>query len=240
MIHRHIYKVATMNTAYFRDTKRQFKHAIQEVLRTAPATYEEKEAALPAYAHRNPFIDMLFWGRLRAAARMFDASSSVDGPRRVLDFGCGTGIMTQYLSLCGHEVVGTDLTFEPLNKIRHQIPFSPSCSFVLTDKLDNEVAHTYDCIIALDVLEHIESLDATIETFRRLLKVGGAMIISGPTENVLYHIGRTFAGSEFSGEYHVTNIHDIEKRFAQECTFDERHTLYPLFPLFTVFRCRFR
>ena len=44
-------------------------------------------------------------------------------------------------------------------------------------------------------------------------KHGGQLLVSGPTENFLYRIGRTIAG--FSGEQHVTNIYAIENVLAE-------------------------
>jgi hypothetical protein len=44
-------------------------------------------------------------------------------------------------------------------------------------------------------------------------KHGGQLLVSGPTENFLYRIGRTIAG--FTGEQHVTNIYAIEKVLAE-------------------------
>ena len=64
-------------------------------------------------------------------------------------------------------------------------------------------------IIATDVLEHVDNLEELIKVFKTKLSQKGALIISGPTENVIYGICRKIAG--FTGDYHVRNIFDIEK-----------------------------
>lgn len=223
----------------FRTTKSLFKKAIQELLREAPANYADKEAALPAYAHKNPFIDYLFWGRMRTVDELVRRLTVSKGPLHVLDFGCGTGVMAYHFAQLGHTVIGTDTVFEPLERIQRKITFPPNCSFVTAEKLSELPAASVDVLLALDVLEHVDSLDDTIVVFKRLLKPDGVLIVSGPTENVLYNIGRRLAGREFTGEYHVSNIHDIEVRLAQEGVIRDKKTLYPFAPLFAIFTTRF-
>jgi 2-polyprenyl-3-methyl-5-hydroxy-6-metoxy-1,4-benzoquinol methylase len=47
-----------------------------------------------------------------------------------------------------------------------------------------------DTIIAADVLEHIVDLKALIGEFRRLLRPGGELLVSAPSENAFYELGR--------------------------------------------------
>jgi predicted TPR repeat methyltransferase len=61
-------------------------------------------------------------------------------------------------------------------------------------------------IVAADVLEHIENLPAYLATFAAKLKSSGRLLISGPTENVIYKIGRILAGFGGKGDYHHTDI----------------------------------
>ncbi len=64
-----------------------------------------------------------------------------------------------------------------------------------------------DLIVALDVLEHVESLADVLGRLASLMKAGGIMLVSGPTENLLYRIGRKVVG--FSGHYHERSIRDV-------------------------------
>ncbi|MFT3795440.1 hypothetical protein [Flavobacterium sp.] len=69
--------------------------------------------------------------------------------------------------------------------------------------------------MAFDVLEHIplDILPEYLEKFNSLLKPDGYVIVSGPTENILYKVGRKLAGSDFTGEYHETTIGKIKEVF---------------------------
>ena len=53
-----------MKMISFKLTKKKFKRAFREIL-NQNRNYEIDEAAIPAYAHNNIFIDYLFWKRLQ-------------------------------------------------------------------------------------------------------------------------------------------------------------------------------
>jgi hypothetical protein len=70
------------------------------------------------------------------------------------------------------------------------------------------------------------------------LNPNAAIVVSGPSENWLYKVGRRFAGSRFTGDYHVSNIHTVREQFAKSM---DTHTLanlvWPL-TLFEIFVAR--
>ncbi|HBL17668.1 MAG TPA: hypothetical protein DD417_13205 [Elusimicrobia bacterium] len=49
---------------------------------------------------------------------------------------------------------------------------------------------TFDRVFCLDVLEHFQELGPVLGKLRGLLKSGGSLIISEPTESWLYRLGR--------------------------------------------------
>ena len=65
-----------------------------------------------------------------------------------------------------------------------------------------------DAVIAADVLEHVDDLETVVHVFRRKLRIGSLLIVSGPTANRAYRCGRRIAG--FSGDYHVRSVFDVE------------------------------
>jgi len=82
-------------------------------------------------------------------------------------------------------------------------------------------------ILALDVLEHVEDLQKTLADLALLLAPGGILLVSGPTENLLYRLGRRIAG--FSGHYHLRNIQDVMDELQQLFSVKiVRRLVYPL------------
>lgn len=216
----------------FNESKQLFKESFQKVL-AENSSYEIDEAALPAYAHTNPLIDWLFWERLKVS---FNYALKNKPEGKVLDFGCGSGVLSYILAGGNYKVTAVDLDLSPLKLVKQFVDFPAGIDFMEADILESQLeAGAYDVIFALDVLEHIENIDDYIRAFQRLLKPGGIVIVSGPTENYLYKIGRMIAGNKFTGHYHVTNIGRIKKDFKKTMKVQTIRRLQMPFVLFEVF-----
>lgn len=219
-----------------RQTKARFQPAVRALLRTTKSAVLD-EAALPAYAHTNPLIDMIFWRRLSVA---FAEACRQEG-RRALDFGCGTGLMSESLATAGFSVTAIDLNLGPKTLLEKSIHFAESTTFVEGDLLTlNLPPESFDVIVALDVLEHISPLEPYMRAFARVLAPGGILIVSGPTENWLYRLGRKVAGQEFTGHYHVCDIYDVAD--SARMVFEVRTLARIIWPmtLFEVVACNKR
>jgi 2-polyprenyl-3-methyl-5-hydroxy-6-metoxy-1,4-benzoquinol methylase len=135
-------------------------------------------------------------------------------------------------------VTACDVEFSPLHLVQKKIDFPNDIDFIEGDILDMELPkNSFDIIFALDVLEHIDSIETYIVLFEKLLKPDGVIVVLGPTENVLYKIGRKIAGSRFQGDYHVTNISLIKASFKKLLTVSTlKKLVFPivLFEMFTA------
>lgn len=180
-----------------------YETAFRQLLSQAPrGTYDEM--ALPSYTHGNRLMAWLFWRRIGAA---FALAGRLDG-QRVLDFGCGGAVTFRQLHACGCEITGVDpeaaaLAVEVCRRLA--IPAR------IVAQLDELHDLRFDCIFALDVLEHVADLDGCVARLTDALADGGRIVVSGPTENAWYRLGRQLAG--FSGHYHLRNVYDIERGF---------------------------
>jgi len=204
---------------------------VQTIIKS-DSSYEVDEAAFPAYAHRNPLIDFIFWQRIKVAYQYaLDKKAE-----NIMDFGCGSGVLSYLLSNCSHKVYGLDIEMRPLTLIRNHIEFPKNIEFI-NDSLANANIpnNSIDIIYAMDVLEHIEDLGEYIHLFTEKIKDTGAIIVSGPTENILYKIGRKLSGERFTGDYHVNNIGNIRKEFEKTMNVKTISKIIWPFVLFEVF-----
>lgn len=182
-----------------------------------------EESCVPSYVHRNPLAAWTAWSRLTAAARLY-ARFAPAGP--VLDFGSATGELRQVL-----EPIRGDYHFVEQNEVlvgalTRNIPEARR-----EDGADLGEGR-FAAVFALDSLEHNEEIGPILETIARSLRPDGVFILSGPTENALYRLGRRLAG--FDGHYHVQTIYDIERQ-AQTCFRREARSLQPAgIPLFAL------
>jgi 2-polyprenyl-3-methyl-5-hydroxy-6-metoxy-1,4-benzoquinol methylase len=222
----------------FKETQKIFKSSISAILKGKGKTDVLSESAFPAYSNENYLIDRLFWGRIYYTYKYILANYEKS---KILDFGCGSGILSYLLGNENFDVLAYDINIEPLNLIMQQIKFSGNIS--VSDIPFDEIAKTgknrFDCIVALDVLEHIDDLTPYIEKFKILLKENGSVIFSGPTENLLYKIGRKIAGNDYSGDYHVSNIKTISELFRNYGEVKKIKTLYTFIPLFEIYTFRY-
>jgi len=216
----------------FKLTKGQFKPAMSKLLKSV-ALESLNEAALPAYTHTNSLIDWIFWGRLKVAEQFIRQRMSSG---QLLDFGCGPGIFSQLMAQHGFLVTAIDLDLQPVKALESLVSYDPKVEFQLSEPNFNTwEGERFDVIVALDVLEHINDLDPYLQRFSELLRPGGLLVISGPTENFLYRLGRRIAGKQFSGHYHHSNIYHIKKQTQKYFkVMGQRKLIFP-FTLFEVF-----
>jgi 2-polyprenyl-3-methyl-5-hydroxy-6-metoxy-1,4-benzoquinol methylase len=163
------------------------------------------EQAVPSYTHSNPLMSWLFWERLRVVITELEKKPVV----HALDFGCGAGVMLPALMRVAEVVFACDVDLNAAREISERKGWKEIQWVNGWEGLSQLEPGSFDTIIGLDVLEHVESMEEITVRLAQLLTPTGRMIVSGPTETVLYRIGRRLAG--FSGHYHVRNIYDVER-----------------------------
>lgn len=225
-----------MNSAEFKAYKDRYRTAIRQVLAESEKGRLD-EAGVPAYSHRNPLINWLFWQRLRSAMDFIGRNAPYE---HLLDFGCGSGVMLPFLLQISKQVTAMDIDLLPLERVRKYIPLATNVQ--LLDARQTVVsdlpANSFDVIVALDVLEHVRDLSQTLNNLMTCLAPRGRLVVSGPTENILYQIGRRLAGPEYTGNYHERGISEIRRELAKIATVDHIATLYWPIPLFEVFAAK--
>ena len=97
---------------------------------------------------------------------------------RILDIGCGTGFNVAYLRNLGFtRVVGLDVAPEALDFCRsRQLTALVQADATRAPFLDG----TFDMILALDLIEHVEDDVTAIRGLARLLAPGGVLVIFTP------------------------------------------------------------
>lgn len=157
--------------------------------------------AAPSYLHANPLVRRLFWKRLDVVARLLAERGWRHGSG--LDFGCGIGVQLPTLSAMTDRVWATDPVLAPGRVVAARLGLD-NVTFIEPDRLSTLASLDY--IVSADVLEHVEDLDGALRRFREVLRPGGTLLVSGPTETALYKLGRLLAGFGGKGDYHHTDI----------------------------------
>ena len=222
-----------MKNSDFDVYKAEFRALIRKVLAESEQGRLD-EAGFPAYSHQNPLINWLFWQRLHKVMNYIETDAPYD---HVLDFGCGSGVILPFLCGISNRVTAMDIDLLPFERVSRQRAFPANLEVhdVREVTLQDLPKASFDIIVATDVLEHVDDLSGTLADMKVLLKPGGQIIISGPTENIFYKIGRTLAGSEYSGDYHERGILEVRDLLAEQMPVIYIATLYWPVPLFEIF-----
>lgn len=170
-----------------------------------------EESCVPSYCHANYMAAYAAWWRLFTAAKMIPK-----GP--VLDFGAASGELSHLIPHEYHFVESNEI-FLP-EGTRHDLENLPKGYFA--------------SVAALDSLEHNDNSREIVAALAASLRPGGAFILSGPTENMLYRLGRKLSG--FDGHYHVKTVYDLHAEFEQEGLKKDKSVTGPVLPLFVVSR----
>jgi len=101
-------------------------------------------------------------------------------PRRLLDFGCGSGLFTRCLGdvLPGCEVVGSDFDTDPPAELADR-------RYVPNAKLDQEPAD-FDVVIAMHVIEHDDDPVGLVRRIAGMARSGGTIVFEVPNVDCVW------------------------------------------------------
>ncbi len=123
--------------------------------------------------------------RAENAVRVPWIIQEIGSQKKVLDVGCGAGILTNALAKAGHHVYGIDLSPKSL-EVAKQRDSTKSVEYFQANayKLPFEEL-SFDVVCAMDVLEHVEEPHLLIQEAARVLKPNGLFFFHTFNRNFL-------------------------------------------------------
>src|SRR5437016_1302445 len=107
----------------------------------------------------------------------------------ILNVGCGSGDLSLRLGALGHHVIGIDPELAyielALANAAHR-DASKRCAFQVSSIEDYQSDEAFDCVIATDVIEHIDDDRAAFAKVAGLTKPGGLILITVPAGQWLF------------------------------------------------------
>ncbi len=105
---------------------------------------------------------------------------------RVLDVGCGGGILSEALSKRGADVVGIDLSPELIETAKmHALETSSSAEYMVTsvEALEEQEQGKFDVVTCMEMLEHVPDPYEIIRACAQLVKPNGWLFFSTLNRN---------------------------------------------------------
>jgi 2-polyprenyl-6-hydroxyphenyl methylase/3-demethylubiquinone-9 3-methyltransferase len=131
-------------------------------------------------------------------ANYIDEHSPVAG-KRLVDIGCGGGILAEAMAQRGAVVTGIDMGEAPLAVAKlHQLESGVDVDYrrSTAEQLAAEEGETYDIVCCLEMLEHVPDPGAVVAACAALAKPGGALYFSTINRNP-----KSFAFAIVGAEY---------------------------------------
>jgi 2-polyprenyl-6-hydroxyphenyl methylase/3-demethylubiquinone-9 3-methyltransferase len=145
-------------------------------------------------------------------ARFVAERAKLDGAR-VLDVGCGGGLLCEALVHAGAQVTGIDLAEGMIEVAKlHAAEQSLSIDYRLADAetIVATEAGAFDVVTCMEMLEHVPSPHATVATLARLVRPGGPVFISTINRNLKSFL-LAIVGAEYVMQMLPRGTHEYER-----------------------------
>ncbi len=141
-----------------------------------------------------------------------DDIASIKG-KKVLDVGCGGGILSESLFFRGAEVTGIDLGEKALNVAKlHQLESGAKVDYrlIAVEALAEAAPHSFDVITCMEMLEHVPDPSAIVAACAKLVKPNGLVFFSTINRNPKAYL-HAVIGAEYILNMLPKGTHDYSK-----------------------------
>lgn len=141
-----------------------------------------------------------------------DSHAALAG-KKVLDVGCGGGILSEAMAQRGASVTGIDMGEAPLNIARlHALESGVNVDYkqIPVEQLAAQMSGEFDVVTCLEMLEHVPNPASIIKACYTLVKPGGMVFFSTINRNPKAY-AMAILGAEYLLRMLPAGTHDYEK-----------------------------
>ena len=112
--------------------------------------------------------------------RFISERSTLDGAK-VLDVGCGGGLLCESMAAAGATVTGIDVVEKSLKVARlhlHESGQQVDYQLITAEQLADQAPGSFDVVTCLEMLEHVPQPDEIVNACARLVKPSGELFFS--------------------------------------------------------------
>ena len=133
--------------------------------------------------------------------------------QKILDVGCGGGILSEAMAQRGAHVTGIDMGEAPLAVARlHQLESGVDVTYrqITAEELAEEMPGQFDVVTCLEMLEHVPDPASIIRACYTLVKPGGQVFFSTINRNPKAYLF-AIIGAEYIMRMLPRGTHDFKK-----------------------------
>jgi 2-polyprenyl-6-hydroxyphenyl methylase/3-demethylubiquinone-9 3-methyltransferase len=149
-----------------------------------------------------------------AACRKFDRNAkslNCLGGLRILDIGCGAGLLCEPLTRLGAQVIGVDPSASNIAAARmHAERGHLSIDYRCTTIEEMDARERFDVVLAMEVVEHVSDVGAFLGRCAAILKPSGLMVVSTLNRN-WKSFALAIVGAEYVLRWLPRGTHQWEK-----------------------------
>lgn len=132
---------------------------------------------------------------------------------RVLDVGCGGGILTEALAKAGADATGIDLAKKSLQIAQlHALDSGLSIDYrhISVEELADAEPASFDVVSCMEMLEHVPSPNSVVQSCARLVKPNGWVFLSTLNRNLKSYL-LAVVGAEYIARLLTPGTHDFAR-----------------------------
>ena len=130
---------------------------------------------------------------------------------KILDIGCGGGLLCEPLTRLGAEVTGVDASFNNIEVAKmHAKEMNLKIKYIHSSPDNLNFKNEFDIILNMEVIEHVANVDLFIKNCSKLIKKKGVMFVATINKNLKSYIF-AIVGAEYVLRWLPIGTHDWDK-----------------------------
>ena len=130
---------------------------------------------------------------------------------KILDIGCGGGLLSEPMSRLGAKVTGIDASQQNINVAKtHSLEKKLKIKYICSSPEKLKVKDKFDIILNMEIVEHVDDVNFFVENCSKFLKRNGIMYIATLNKTLKSYIF-AIVGAEYILRWLPIGTHDWQK-----------------------------
>ena len=130
---------------------------------------------------------------------------------KILDIGCGGGLLSEPMSRLGAKVTGIDASQQNINVAKtHSLEKKLKIKYICSSPERLKIKDKFDIILNMEIVEHVDDVNFFVESCSKFLKRNGIMYIATLNKTLKSYIF-AIVGAEYILRWLPIGTHDWQK-----------------------------